>query len=101
MLLASIVPGIPFIVVRRLLHGHSGIINLDYLLLTLLACFSSKRLASVLFVITYIFESLRIVDAVYLFSHAVLVENGCVLAGDRTCAAAIRQVWMAAAAQAS
>ncbi len=69
MLLASILPGIPFIVARWLLHGHSGLINLDYLLLTLLACFGSTRLASVLFVFTYIFESLRIVDAVYLFSQ--------------------------------
>ena len=67
--LAGILPGVPFIVARTLLHQHSGIFNIDYLLLTVLAASGYLTLASVLFVATYILESVRLLDAVYFFTQ--------------------------------
>lgn len=67
--LAALIPGAPFLLARLLLHQHSGIWNVDYLILTLLSCAGWVRLASVLFVVTYALEFLRLLDAVYLFSQ--------------------------------
>jgi hypothetical protein len=39
--------------------------------------------------------ALGVLVAFYLFSSAVLIENGCFLAGERTCAAASSRVWIA------
>ncbi len=47
----------------------SGYINLDYFFLTLLACEFSPVLASILFVVTYLLELVRLLDALYYFSH--------------------------------
>ncbi len=52
-----------------MLHAHSGLINLDYFFITVLACGFTRRLASVLFVITYSFEAARLLDSVYFFSQ--------------------------------
>lgn len=35
--------------------------------------------------------------AAYLYASALLIENDCFLAGDRSCPVAVRRVWMAAA----
>lgn len=67
--LAGLFPGTPFIAARILLHQHSGIVNLDYLVLTALAAFGFWTSASLLFVLTYALESVRLLDAVYFFSQ--------------------------------
>ncbi|MGI4853859.1 MAG: sulfatase-like hydrolase/transferase [Janthinobacterium lividum] len=67
--LASTLPGLPFIMVRALLHQHSGIFNIDFFLITGLAASGYLTLASVLFVVVYVLESIRLLDAVYFFSQ--------------------------------
>lgn len=47
----------------------SGFINLDYFLLTLLACEFSPVVASVLFAVTYVLEFVRLLDALFYFSR--------------------------------
>lgn len=69
LVLASVVPGLPFLVARALLHQHSGIFNVDFLLLTLLAAAGFRVLASALFAVVYVLESVRLLDAVYFFSE--------------------------------
>ena len=66
---ATIVPGIPFLVARLLLHQRSGLLNMDFFLLTLLACFGHRKVASVLFVVTNALECMRVLDSIYWFSQ--------------------------------
>ena len=58
----------PLLLIRAALHIKSGIINLDFFLLTLLACLGSPGLALALFIATYVLELARLLDALYYFS---------------------------------
>lgn len=66
---ASVLPGLPFAIARDLLHQHSGIVNLDFFILTLLSISGSPGVASVLVVCTCLLETMRLMDAVYFFSQ--------------------------------
>lgn len=67
--LASIPPGVPFLVARMVLHQHSGLFNIDFALLTVLVVCGYRVIASALFLLTCVLECLRLLDAVYFFSE--------------------------------
>lgn len=66
--LATVLPSVPLLLLRLALHLKSGVLNVDYLLLALLACGWSPAVAAVLFVLTYVLELVRLLDALYYFS---------------------------------
>ncbi|MEK6396759.1 MAG: sulfatase-like hydrolase/transferase [Terriglobus sp.] len=66
---AFLLPDLPFRIAGALLHQHSGVINVDYVILTILAASGFPVLASILLVMTYLMEALRLLDALYFFSQ--------------------------------
>lgn len=73
LLLAVILPGLPFCIFRQLLHLRLGLVNVDYLLAVLLVVAGYRRWASGVFVVTYLMECVRLLDAVYYFSQQDLL----------------------------
>ncbi len=66
--LATALPNLPILVVRGVLHLKGSVLDVDFFLLALLLC-GSPVLASVLFLLTYALELVRLLDALYYFSR--------------------------------
>ena len=81
LLSATVIPGLPFVLARALLHDRSGVLNMDFFLVTVLACAGYRRMAAVLFLATDALECVRIFDSIFYFSQRDL-KYGAHFLGD-------------------